>query len=1025
MSDVSGIPYMGPMGQGNFFAPQFSYNPQINPTAGYAGPSNYYQQGVMGPLLQNTQASINRTGNLIAASQLATGGYVDAGGYIPYAEGGNRNFTTLGNGPLPGLSSITSGDYGSPAWTFTNPSDRPAYNAPWDYSGSSFNLPAYNDWSTFQSPTSDYNLFQGGGGNIRNNLNLGAGGTPEWSTLFPSDGSRADPYPGMTPPGGLGQPMTLPPQTASEPFSMPSESKQGVGGANYQGPGSGLDWSTLWGGDKTAAAPQQPQEKSQDRPVSETSQGTDRGLDPNYWTEVFGGRSPSTDYKTFQGPGSGASGGGGLDTDVSSANKTAAQLAEDARARLSGIIGSPETAKVAEEAAKEGRSLIPYHRSSQDVEPTDRLGRPLRPEENAPRPPATVGKGLGFLEGRSDRDLKNVRPDAVQATREFARLYNASQDKYDMVLRAGEGRHTEGQHTRGEALDFNLIDRRTGQRLNDYQTRDPVVFSAYQDHANQFHQFLEQNYPKLAATHRWGGYFSGGVGTYGAQDIMHHDFEGGSMAGGSWKGGLGQAAADYWQLPTGGGTKTPWPQFNLFPNDPEIPPALSYKSPSGTRVYQQDPITGERYYPAMGGKHNLGQVGPYQNLSPGPPRPPGDVPIAGAAPPGFADMSKPSAEGPVASTYWKIPDEGTPEWNQQVYEGRRGLGGISPRGPETVSGLEHFTDFRPSENVIDRRNENLGRDELTALKARGTYYPAMPDTAPITPLGSALGLETLRNTPLGPGGAFKPGETLPRVIADPFDAGYNEIDAMADQPSMANFPSPSTDYGLFQQDPSYQYRTMEPRIGAGMQRQFEDYPGDFTPQVQQRQLQQQNAQNMQALESNPAQLDNVLGMMLGEAGRGANASEERIMLAETIFNRAAQTGQPIIDVLNSGRTNPRGYYPDSWRNMPGNLEYLNSHPEVREQLLRELRTAGYGGSTLSNLATHNASRGVGAHVPSAAVAAFGPVNQETFYNKSFPYSTTGVYQGDPTSTLRWYNQNAPIGQNTYGPLPGSVRVPGR
>src|SRR5205814_9127851 len=30
MSDVSGIPYMGPMGQGNFFAPQFSSNPQMS-----------------------------------------------------------------------------------------------------------------------------------------------------------------------------------------------------------------------------------------------------------------------------------------------------------------------------------------------------------------------------------------------------------------------------------------------------------------------------------------------------------------------------------------------------------------------------------------------------------------------------------------------------------------------------------------------------------------------------------------------------------------------------------------------------------------------------------------------------------------------------------------------------------------------------------------------------------------------------------------------------------------------------------
>ena len=42
MSDVSGIPNMG-FGGGNFFAPQYPSNPQINPTAGYAGPANYAQ----------------------------------------------------------------------------------------------------------------------------------------------------------------------------------------------------------------------------------------------------------------------------------------------------------------------------------------------------------------------------------------------------------------------------------------------------------------------------------------------------------------------------------------------------------------------------------------------------------------------------------------------------------------------------------------------------------------------------------------------------------------------------------------------------------------------------------------------------------------------------------------------------------------------------------------------------------------------------------------------------------------------
>lgn len=50
MSDVSGIPYMGPMGQGNFFAPSFSYNPQMS--AGQIQ-SNYMPQASQGQSVLN------------------------------------------------------------------------------------------------------------------------------------------------------------------------------------------------------------------------------------------------------------------------------------------------------------------------------------------------------------------------------------------------------------------------------------------------------------------------------------------------------------------------------------------------------------------------------------------------------------------------------------------------------------------------------------------------------------------------------------------------------------------------------------------------------------------------------------------------------------------------------------------------------------------------------------------------------------------------------------------------------------
>ena len=50
-----------------------------------------------------------------------------------------------------------------------------------------------------------------------------------------------------------------------------------------------------------------------------------------------------------------------------------------------------------------------------------------------------------------------------------------------------------------------------------------------------------EKYPELADQFRWGGYFSGPKGKYGAADLMHFDLGGGNglgMAGGSWEGGL-------------------------------------------------------------------------------------------------------------------------------------------------------------------------------------------------------------------------------------------------------------------------------------------------------------------------------------------------------------------------------------------------------------------------------------------------------------------------------------------------------
>ena len=55
-----------------------------------------------------------------------------------------------------------------------------------------------------------------------------------------------------------------------------------------------------------------------------------------------------------------------------------------------------------------------------------------------------------------------------------------------------------------------------------------------------------EKYPDLAQNFRWGGYFSGGKGKYGAMDLMHFDLGGSDtlgMAGGSWDKGLNDRQA--------------------------------------------------------------------------------------------------------------------------------------------------------------------------------------------------------------------------------------------------------------------------------------------------------------------------------------------------------------------------------------------------------------------------------------------------------------------------------------------------
>ena len=105
-------------------------------------------------------------------------------------------------------------------------------------------------------------------------------------------------------------------------------------------------------------------------------------------------------------------------------------------------------------------------------------------------------------------------------------------DPYTVQATSGYRPGDKRQHGRGNALDIELIDPKSGQRLGNYQ--DPRTFGAYQQYANALYQHALQTNPELAQKLRWGGYFSGGPG-YGARsDALRHRRRSGRHPDGQW-----------------------------------------------------------------------------------------------------------------------------------------------------------------------------------------------------------------------------------------------------------------------------------------------------------------------------------------------------------------------------------------------------------------------------------------------------------------------------------------------------------
>lgn len=145
-----------------------------------------------------------------------------------------------------------------------------------------------------------------------------------------------------------------------------------------------------------------------------------------------------------------------------------------------------------------------------------------------------VGSQIGLGGRAAKTGLKGVDPrltDVVSSAAGY--LPEGYTAKIISAVREGDPRF----HGQGKALDIEIADPK-GNKLGNYQ--DASAFRAYEKFAQNARKLQMERYPDLEKSFRWGGYFGGPKGKYGALDTMHFDLGGErtGMGGGSWEKGL-------------------------------------------------------------------------------------------------------------------------------------------------------------------------------------------------------------------------------------------------------------------------------------------------------------------------------------------------------------------------------------------------------------------------------------------------------------------------------------------------------
>lgn len=177
---------------------------------------------------------------------------------------------------------------------------------------------------------------------------------------------------------------------------------------------------------------------------------------------------------------------------------------------------------------------------------------------------ASCGSAQGALPRTPNEwsaDLTKTRSVGAAPLLDTVGNYRAGADlRLIHILRCAAGRHPEYRvkavsgfrpgdrrfHGRRMAVDIALVDAVTGRGLPNYQRA--AAFRAYERFAQSARACQSEHHPELDEALRWGGYFAGGPGKYGAVDLMHFDLGGSSipMGGGSWATGLGNAQRRLW-----------------------------------------------------------------------------------------------------------------------------------------------------------------------------------------------------------------------------------------------------------------------------------------------------------------------------------------------------------------------------------------------------------------------------------------------------------------------------------------------